>query len=67
MKTILKTLSALCATALCLTSDSATSSSPVCPVENLSSASTGYAVTIPMLRFSVSPSWVLTACVPPKR
>ena len=67
MKSILKTLPALCATALCLTSDSATSSSPVSPVENLSSASTGYAVTIPMLRSSVSPSWVLTACVPPKR
>ena len=68
MKTLVKTLIALCVTALCLTSDSASSSTvPASPVENLSSNSSVCAATIPTPKSSASPNWLPTACIPPKQ
>lgn len=75
MKTLVKMLLALCATALCLTSDSATSVTQVQisrfkvqKIELHSSSSSSVCVaTTPMPKSSVSPNWAPTACVPPKR
>ena len=75
MKTLVKTLIALCATALCLTSDSVTSVTQVqgsrFKVQQIelhsSSSSSVCAATTPMPKSSACPNWVPTVYVPPKR
>ena len=75
MKTLVKTLIALCATALCLTSDSASSVTQVQSSgfkvqksELISSAaSSACAAPIPTPKSSASPNWLPTAYIPPKQ